>query len=161
MSRFLCRPVRESRRLRLHRRSCLAAATILSSTPSSAREFICNISMLAPRGAVSTGFESAEKRTTQGQLLAATMCIGPVSLPIAMAAPRASATISSRLVWPSKFRAAGTASAIAGRMLDSDLPPRRTGVQLCALSQDASAIKFWTGQRLAGRCGAPPGTRSA
>ena len=72
-----------------------------------------------------------------GQLLAATRCIGPVSLPMARAAPRARTKTSASSVCPPKSRACGTTSAIALSAADSGAPPTSIGTLPCAASQVA------------------------
>ena len=58
----------------------------------------CNNRTWAPRGAVRSGLEAAEKITVAAHPTEATICIGPVSLPTAAAARRARAVARPRQV---------------------------------------------------------------
>ena len=134
-------------------------ASITVATSSVARSGRRSTCTAGPRGAHSAGSESCENSTTEGQPAAAIRCIGPVSLPIAIRAPRA------RLVSLGEVGSAGQVDphlGIARASGCSGAVPTTTGVRPRS-RQHARQVRgsASVGQRLTGRCGELPGTSSA
>lgn len=100
------------------------------------------------------GSDSAENNTSDGHPAAAATCMGPVSLPNAATAPRASTTRSAIAVAPASERAAGQAARMAACPAASPPVPSRTGVIPAAASRRPTSANFSAGHRLAGRWGA-------